>query len=172
LAKRSPNPMQPANYRARQPGRGRAAASKGRPILGNAFDDRMRQRPGCNRCLSVCADCSASASSPLQLTLGPQRAFSKASRNLSVRCWFRKTKARNGATASRQPLRPSRTTRREDHVIPIVQMSSDRLFLEGLVATRAPLRFTGTINLPCSSAWTTPNRTFLLCQEEDISTLP
>jgi hypothetical protein len=50
-------------------------------------------------------------------------------------------------------------------------MSSDRLFLEGLVATRAPLRFTGTINLPCTSAWPLQTghfyfarrRTFLLC---------
>jgi transcriptional regulator len=32
-------------------------------------------------------------------------------------------------------------------------MSSGRLFLEELVATRAPLRFTGTIDLPCTSAW-------------------
>ena len=51
-------------------------------------------------------------------------------------------------------------------------MSSGRLFLEGLLASIALLRFTGTINLPCSFRMATPNRTFLLCQEEDISTLP
>jgi len=62
--------------------------------------------------------------------------------------WVPKNQAWTGATASRQPLqsKPDNAPGGSRH--PIVPMSSDRLILEGLVATRAPLRFTGTINLP------------------------
>jgi hypothetical protein len=42
----------------------------------------------------------------------------------------------------------------------------------GLVATRARLRFTGTRNLTCTFHKTRQKTTFLLCREDDISTLP
>jgi hypothetical protein len=51
-------------------------------------------------------------------------------------------------------------------------MSSGRLFLEGLVATRAPLRFTGTRRLTRIFQSPQQKGTFLLCQQGDISTLP
>jgi hypothetical protein len=41
-----------------------------------------------------------------------------------------------------------------------------------LLASIARFRFTSTINLPCSFPGAIPNRTFLLCQDADISTLP
>ena len=43
--------------------------------------------------------------------------------------------------------RPGQRTRRVVHVLPIVPMSSDRLFLDGLLASIARLRFTGTHRL-------------------------
>jgi hypothetical protein len=163
--------MPPADRALRHPGQGTDAASKGRPIPGNVFDDRMQQGPGCNRCLTVCADGFRVLPRPCTLRRGPDVRFSKASRNLSVRCGFCKTQAWTEAAASRQPLPPSPTTRREDHVILIVPMSSDRLFLGGLLASIARLRFTGTINLTCSFPellqtghfYFAGNRTFLLC---------
>ncbi len=64
---------------------------------------------------------------------------------------------------------------REDCAIPIVPMSSDRLFLGGLFASIARLRFTGTINLPCLFPRLTQTghfyiarmRTFLLCLDSN-----
>ena len=53
----------------------------------------------------------------------------------------------------------------------IVQMSSDRLFLDGLLASRARLRFTGATRLTRTSPAHGQNTTFLLCREYDISTL-
>ena len=162
--------MPTANRLVRQPGRGRDAQPKGRPIPGNVFDDRMRHGPGCNRCLNVCADCLGVRFLATAIYVRPQRAFSR-HRGI-YRSDVRLLLAWTGAPPPDGSSNPSPTTRRQDHVILIVPMSSDRLFLEGLLASIAPLRFTGTINLSCSSAWTTPNRTFLLCQEEDISILP
>jgi hypothetical protein len=52
--------MPPVDRMLRPPGRGTDAASKGRPIPGNVFDDRMRQGPGCNRCLTFAPIASAS----------------------------------------------------------------------------------------------------------------
>ena len=68
------------------------------------------------------------------------------------------------------PVRDS-MAQREDCAIPIVTMSSDRLFLGGVLASIARLRFTGTINLPClfkgspqtGHFYFASNRTFLLC---------
>jgi hypothetical protein len=54
---------------------------------------------------------------------------------------------------------------REACAIPIVTMSSGRLFLGGVLASSARLRFTGTFNLPRLFKRLTPNRTFLLCQQ-------
>jgi len=44
------------------------------------------------------------------------------------------------------------------------------MFLGGLLASRA--RFTGTLNLPRLFPGLDRNRTFLLCRNADISTLP
>jgi hypothetical protein len=110
----------------------------------------------------VCADHFRVGFLATAIYVGPQRAFS---RHLGIyrsdvnlfSTWTR--------AASRQPRLQVRTTRREDHVILIVPMSSGRLFLGRLLASIACLRFTGTINLPCPFRMATPNRTFLLCQQ-------
>ncbi|MGH9824624.1 MAG: hypothetical protein ACREDR_15405, partial [Blastocatellia bacterium] len=131
----------------------------------------MRQGPGCNRCLIVCADgyrvpflaTAIYVGAPTCVLEGIAESISPMS-VLENQAW-------TGAAASRQPLHPSPTTRREDHVILIVPMSSGRLFLGGLLASFARLRFTGTIHLPCSFPgplqtghfYFAGNRTFLLC---------
>jgi hypothetical protein len=53
--------------------------------------------------------------------------------------------------------------RRKETRLPIVAMSSGRLFLNGLLASIARLRFTGTRNLTCNSASPGEKGTFLLC---------
>ena len=67
---------------------------------------------------------------------------------------------------------PGPEARRKGTRLLIVATSSDRLFLNGLVATRARLRFTGTRNLTCTFHKPRQKGTFLLCQQGDISTLP
>jgi len=164
-AKRSPCPMRPAN----RSGRGSNAELKGCPIPGNVFDDRMRQGPDCNRCLMVCADHLSLGFLAAAIYVGVPTCVFKASRNLSVRC--ESLPGLDRSAASRQLLRPSPATRREVHVILIVQMSSGRLFLDRLLASIARLRFNGTMNLPCSFPRATLNRTFLLCLDRTRLTL-
>ena len=165
-----PFPMRPANQTDRNQGSGTDAKPKGRPLPGSFFDDRMLPGPDCFRCLKLAPISSPSVPSPLQITSRPQRAFSKASRNLSSDegiC----IPARIGGPPPASHSHPDSTAQREDCTIPIVPMSSDRLFLGGLLASRARLRFTGTINLPCFFCMATGTghfyfarmRTFLLC---------
>lgn len=163
--------MRPANPTGRNHGSGTDAKPKGRPLPGSFFDDRILLGPDCFRCLKLAPISSPPAPSPLLFTSRPQRAFSEASRNLSsdegscIPAWI-------GAPPPASDSHPSSTAQREDCAIPIVLMSSVRLFLGGLLASMARLRFTGTINLTCLFQRPTPNRTFLLCQDADISTLP
>jgi hypothetical protein len=96
--------------------------------------------------------------------------FLKASRNLSSDGGF-SIPVRTGAPPPASGSRPNSTAQREDCAIPIVLMSSDRLFLGGLLASMARLRFTGTIKLPrlfqgqpkTGHFYFARNRTFLLC---------
>jgi hypothetical protein len=67
---------------------------------------------------------------------------------------------------------PSPKARRKETRLPIVATSSGRLFLNGLLASIARLRFTGTRNLTCNFHKPRQKGTFLLCQQGDISTLP
>src|ERR1700733_5002219 len=67
---------------------------------------------------------------------------------------------------------PDPEARRKETRLPIVAMSSDRLFLNGLLASIARLRFTGIRNLTCNSHRLRQKGTFLLCHHGDISTLP
>jgi len=152
-------------------GSGTDAKPAGRPLPGRFFDDRMLLGPDCFRCGKLAPIFSPSVPLLLQFTSRPQRAFSEASRNLSSDEGFC-IPTRIGAPPPASDSHPSSTAQREDCAIPIVLMSSDRLFLDGLLASMARLRFTGTINLPCLFRMATWNRTFLLCQHADISTLP
>lgn len=148
----SPFQMRKTNSQTPHSGPGTDAKPKGRPIPGSFFDDRMRHGPGCSRCRKLAPISSPSVPSPRLLTPRPQRAFFKASRNLSSDEGFC-IPARIGAPPPASDSHPSSTAQREDCAILIVPMSSGRLFLGGLLASRARLRFTGTINLPCLSAW-------------------
>jgi hypothetical protein len=163
--------MQPANRNEPNHGSGTDAKPKGRPLLGSFFDDRILRGPGCNRCGKLAPISSPSVPSPLQCTLRPQRAFSEAFRNLSSDEGSA-IPVRIGGPPPASHSHPISTAQREDCAIPIVLMSSVRLFLGGLLASMARLRFTGTINLTWLFQSPTPNRTFLLCQDADISTLP
>jgi hypothetical protein len=98
--------MRPANPIDRNHGSGTDAKPKGRPLPGSFFDDRMLLGPGCFRCLKLAPISSPPAPSPLQFTSRPQRAFWKASRNLSSDEGILDPSPDRRAT-SRQPL-PSR----------------------------------------------------------------
>ena len=68
---------------------------------------------------------------------------------------------------------PGKRTRREDHALLIVRDEFRTGYsLIGLLASIARLRFTGTRRLTCTPESPAQKRTFLLCQQEDISTLP
>ena len=156
--------MRPANQTDRQHGSGTDAKPKGRPLPGSFFDDRMLLGPDCFRCWKLAPISSPPVPSPLQFTSRTQRAFFEASRNLSSDeglC----IPARIGVPPPASDSHPSSTAQREDCAIPIVLMSSVRLFLGGLLASMARLRFTGTINLTWPFQRPIPNRTFLLCLE-------
>jgi hypothetical protein len=64
---------------------------------------------------------------------------------------------------------PGPEARRKETRLPIVATSSGRLFLNGLLASIARLRFTGTRNLTCNFTKPRQKGTFLLCLDtEDI----
>jgi hypothetical protein len=67
---------------------------------------------------------------------------------------------------------PDHEARRKETRLLIVATSSGRLFLNGLVATRARLRFARIRNLTCNSHRPRQKGTFLLCQHGDISPNP
>ncbi len=163
--------MRPANDDEPTHGSGTDAKPKGRPLLGSFFDDRILRGPGCNRCRRLAPISSPPVPSPLPCTLRPQRAFSEALRNLSSDEGL-SIPVRIGGPPPASHSHPNSTAQREDCAIPIVPMSSGWLFLDGLLASMARLRFTSMINLTWLFQSPTPNRTFLLCQDADISTLP
>jgi hypothetical protein len=124
---------------------------KSRPLPGNSPHDRTG-RPGGFSIVkeslrrSLPAIPPATANNPE----APQDAFSKAGRNLSVRCGRRpKPNPGAGATASRWSAPgPGKRTRREDHALLIVRDEFRTGYSSiGLLASRARLRFTGTVRI-------------------------
>jgi hypothetical protein len=83
-------------------------------------------------------------------------------RNLSLRC----VADYKPGPVSRFPVGsgPDPKARRKQTRLLIVATSSDRLFLSGLLASIARLRFTGTRNLTCLFLSLRQKGTFLLCQ--------
>ena len=67
---------------------------------------------------------------------------------------------------------PGPRTRREDHVLLIVPMSSGRLFLDRVARQQSPSPLHRHAQTNMRFFWAPANRTFLLCRKEDISTLP
>jgi hypothetical protein len=108
---------------------------------------------------------------------GPRCCVFKAGRNLSLRCVPHLPA--NLARIYRFPVGsgPGPEARRKKTRLPIVATSSGRLFLNGLLASIARLRFTGTRNVTCN--FTSPGKrghfyfasegTFLLCLDNSHS---
>jgi hypothetical protein len=78
-------------------------------------------------------------------TEAPQYAFSKAGRNLSVRCGPKTNPGARPTTSRWSAPVPGKRTRREDHALLIVRDEFRTGYsLIGLLASRARRRFTGT----------------------------
>ena len=99
---------------------------------------------------------SAVLPSPTQANLRTSVSVFKAWRNLSVRCGVVETKPEGKPLppADGSPLRPENMPGGTCTSL-IVQMSSGRLFLDGLLASIARLRFTGTASVT-PVFWTRP----------------
>jgi len=117
-------------------------------------------------------------------TEAPRYAFFQAGRNLSVR-YGPKTKPKSKPKS--KPSKPEAAVpppvgrpaslgqRRDGRSAPCLIVRDEfrtGYSLIGLLASRARLRFTGASRLTCTPERPRRKRTFLLCQEEDISTLP
>ena len=133
---------------------------KVRPLQGNTPHDRPVSRGICF-VRRICDDpFLATPQLPRTITIlrRPVCVF-KAWRNLSVPMSFKieiKPWGGNRAASRRSAPSPGRRTRREDsRSLHRSQMSSGRLFLDGLLASRARLRFTGhaQINMHSREAW-------------------
>jgi hypothetical protein len=123
------------NWRPEWSGRG----AKGRPIPGNSPNDRQLRGPGCNRPKRVCADASPPTRSPQSIPMAIRMRFLRALRNLPVRYGvLLSTQTRAGASPPANGSHPGPRTRREDRALLIVQMSSDRLFLDRVARQHCP----------------------------------
>jgi len=135
--------MRPVNtYRT---GLGRGAKPKGRPVPGNAPDDRMLRGPGCNRPKSVCADFFPACSfAPLTILRARRMRFSRHPGIYLVRCDFKvkvKTKPWGGTVpppAGRPRAQVPRTCREDHAPSHRPQMSSGRLFLDRVARQQSP----------------------------------
>jgi hypothetical protein len=145
-------------------GLGRGAKPKGRPVQGNSPDDRLLHGPGLARSKRVCADFFPACSVVLLTILRALRM-----RFLRHRGIYRpdqgslKNQTWAGALPPAGSSHPGPRTRREDHALPIVPMSSGRLFLDRVARQHcpSPLHRHTQINMLFPPART----------KEDISTL-
>jgi hypothetical protein len=142
-----------------------------RHVPGNSPNDRILREPDCNRPKRVCADSFPATPWPKfpRTRKIPGMRFLRQAESI----WsdvVSKSKPSKPGAGYRLPLVGPRAqskdatggTTRPAHR---PQMSSDRLFLDGLLASIARLRFTGTHRLPCTLSPLWQNRTFLLCRE-------
>ena len=138
--------------------------SERRPLQGNSPNDRLLRGPGLARPKRVCADFFPACSVVLLTILGAPRM-----RFLRHRGIYRpdrdsmKNQTWAGAPPPDGSSHPGSRTRREDHALPIVPMSSDRLFLDRVARQHcpSPLHRHTQINMPFPQART----------KGDISTL-
>jgi hypothetical protein len=120
-------------------GLGSGAKPKGRPVQGNSPDDRIPLGPDFNRPKRVCADFFPARSVALLTILGAPRM-----RFLRHRGIYRpdrsslKNQTWAGALPPAGSSHPGPRTRREDHALPIVPMSSGRLFLDRVARQHCP----------------------------------
>ena len=148
---------------------------KVRPIPGNPPHDRPVSRGYSFTFWRICDDPFPATPHPPQATLARPVCVFQAWRNLSVR-WGSKPKPKT-QTKTQEPLtragvpppvgRPPMPGKGRDgrNYAPCSSsaMSSGRLFLDGLLASRARLRFTGNRRLTCTSQRLWRKGTFLLC---------
>jgi hypothetical protein len=145
-------------------GLGTGAKPKGRPVQGNSPDDRLLRGPGLVRPKRVCADFFPACSVVLlRILRAPRmrflrhRGIYRSDRgSLENQTWA-------GALPPAGSSHPGPRTRREDHALPIVPMSSGRLFLDRVARQHcpSPLHRHTQITMHFSDAWA----------KEDISTL-
>ena len=134
---RFPFPMRPA--KTSELGFGSGAKPKGRPVPGNSPDDRILRGPGCHRLKRVCADFFPASS--LALATIPRAPRMRFFRHRGI---YRSDRGsfKNQTWAGALPPAGSShlgpRTRREDHVLLIVPMSSDRLFLDRVARQHCP----------------------------------
>jgi hypothetical protein len=123
----------------KHPGLGSGAKPKGHPVPGNSPDDRLLPGPGLARPKRVCADFFPACSLALLTILKAPRM-----RFLRHRGIYRpdRSSLKNQTWAEALPpagsSHPGPRTRREDHALPIVPMSSGRLFLDRVARQHCP----------------------------------
>jgi len=119
-------------------GLGRSAKPKGRPVQGNPPDDRILHGPGGHRLQRVCADFFPTCSLALAILRAPRMRFFRHCGIYRPDLWFFPNQARTGAPPPANHPHPGPRTRREDHVLLIVPMSSGRLFLDRVARQQSP----------------------------------
>ena len=163
--------MRPANQTERNRSSGTDAKPKGRPIPGSIFDGRIPRGPGCYRCLKLAPISSPSVPSPLLMTSRPQRAFLRHDgiyRPMSDVASRSEPEQSPPDNCSRPRLDGAtgglRHPHRHDEFRPAIPQQGARQHCP------PPLHRHDQLTMPFRRL--TRNRTFLLCQDADISTLP
>jgi len=120
-------------------GLGRGAKPKGRPVQGNSPDDRIPLGPGFHRLQRVCADFSPAYSLAQRAILrAPRMRFFRHRGIYRPDRYSLKNQTWAGALPPAGGSNPGPRTRREDHALPIVPMSSGRLFLDRVARQHGP----------------------------------
>jgi len=145
-------------------GLGSGAKPKGRPLQGNSPDDRIPRGPGLPRLKRVCADFFPACSfAQLTILRAPRmRFFRHRGIYRSDRGSF-KNQTWAGALPPAGNSYPGSRTRREDHALLIVPMSSDRLFLDRVARQHGPSPLHRHAQITMTSPSTRQKGTFLLC---------
>jgi hypothetical protein len=127
--------MRPVNHTELR----RGAKPKGRPVQGNSPDDRLRRGPGLARPKRVCADFFPACSVALAtIPRVPRMRFLRHCGIYRPDRGSSKNQTWAGAPPPDGGSHPGSRTRREDHALPIVPMSSDRLFLDRVARQHCP----------------------------------
>src|SRR6266849_6098785 len=152
-------PAKPSQF-----GLGGGAKPKGRPVQGNSPDDRLLRGPGCNRPKRVCADFFPAYSlAILTILRAPRMRFFRYRGIYRPDGGSFKNQTWAGALPPAGGSYPGPRTRREDHALLIVPMSSGRLFLDRVARQQSPS--------PLHRHAQITMHTWPACEKGDISTL-
>ena len=119
-------------------GLGSGAKPKGRPLQGNSSDDRIPRGPGCHRPKRVCADFFPACSLALTILRIPRMRFFRHRGIYRSDGGLFPNQVRAGALSPDSGSCPGPRTRRENHALLIVPMSSGRLFLDRVARQHCP----------------------------------